>query len=115
MQEAVADGLGKLLEYLPEFQRTYVQKRDYFYDGLMKLGFSFPKPMGTYFMMVPIRGKTTKTDVEFAMELVQERKVAVVPPSAFYLQSKQGQDYLRFCFAKKEETLKAALQNLQGL
>jgi aspartate/methionine/tyrosine aminotransferase len=115
MQEAVADGLGKLLEYIPTFQKTYCEKRDYFYDGLTKLGFEFPKPKGTYFMMVPIRNKTQKTDVEFAMELVEKRKLAVVPPSAFYLKSNEGQAYLRFCFAKKEETLKAALKNLQGL
>lgn len=115
LQEAVADGLKQLDSYLPVFQQTYREKRDFFYEGLRNLGFDFEIPRGTYFMMVPIRKKTDLTDVDFAMKLVKERKLAVVPPSAFYLKSKQGADYLRFCFAKKEETLRAALANLEGL
>lgn len=115
LQEAVAQGLGRLESYVPEFQATYRAKRDFFYAGLKQLGFNFAIPRGTYFMMVPLQGKTGKNDVDFAMELVQERKLAVVPPSAFYLKSKEGHQYLRFCFAKKEETLRAALANLQGL
>jgi aspartate/methionine/tyrosine aminotransferase len=66
-------------------------------------------------MMVPIKNKTTLKDVDFALKLIQERKVATVPPSAFYLKSTEGESYLRFCFAKKEETLKEAAQNLQGV
>ncbi|MBY0518664.1 MAG: aminotransferase class I/II-fold pyridoxal phosphate-dependent enzyme [Bacteriovoracaceae bacterium] len=115
MQEAIADGLNRLEDYLPEFRSTYKAKRDFFFEGLKKLGFEFSIPRGTYFMMVPIKSKTTKNDVEFAMELVQERKLATVPPSAFYLKSKEGQSYLRFCFAKNQSTLEAALKNLEGL
>lgn len=115
LQEAVADGLKQLDTYLPVFQKTYKEKRDFFYQGLRNLGFEFAIPRGTYFMMVPIRNKTDLNDVDFAMKLVKEHKLAVVPPSAFYLKSKQGADYLRFCFAKKEETLKAALTNLERL
>lgn len=115
LQEAVAEALAKLETYVPSFQAEYKAKRDFFYKGLKSLGFDFAIPRGTYFMMVPIASKTQKNDVEFAMELVKDRQVAVVPPSAFYLKSKEGQQYLRFCFAKKEETLSAALENLQGL
>lgn len=115
IQEAVAEGLAKLETYVPEFQALYKSKRDFFYSGLRKLGFDFQSPRGTYFMMVPIQSKTKKNDVDYAMELVSERKLAVVPPSAFYLKSSEGQQYLRFCFAKKEETLAAALKNLEGL
>lgn len=114
MQEAVAEGLGRLESYVPEFQSLYRSKRDFFYAGLKKIGFDFATPRGTYFMMVPIKTKTQKNDVDYAMELVADRKVAVVPPSAFYLKSKEGQQYLRFCFAK-EETLAAALKNLERL
>jgi aspartate/methionine/tyrosine aminotransferase len=65
--------------------------------------------------MVPIHGKTKLTDVDFAMKLITERKLATVPPSAFYLKSTEGSRYLRFCFAKKEETLQLALKNLEGI
>ncbi len=115
MQEAVAEGLKKLDSYLPEFVATYKAKRDFFYKGMKDLGFNFTIPRGTYFMMVPIESKTQLKDVDYALELIKTRKVATVPPSAFYLKSAEGGKYLRFCFAKKEETLISALANLKGL
>jgi N-succinyldiaminopimelate aminotransferase len=115
MQEAVAEGLKQLPDYLPSFVSLYKEKRDYFYSELIKLGFDFKFPRGTYFMMVPISQKTKLNDVDFSMKLIQERKVATVPPSAFYLKSTEGEKFLRFCFAKKEETLNQAAKNLQGL
>lgn len=115
LQEAVATGLSRLPEYLPGFVELYQGKRDLFYGELKKIGFDFPVPKGTFFMMVPISGKTQLKDVEYAMKLIKEYKVATVPPSAFYLKSTEGEKYLRFCFAKKDETLKQAAINLQGL
>lgn len=115
MQEAVAEGLKLLPDYLPGFVSLYKSKRDYFYTELQKLGFEFPVPRGTYFMMVPITGKTPLKDVDYAMKLITENKLATVPPSAFYLKSTEGEKYLRFCFAKKEETLKNAIENLKRL
>ncbi|MFA5584068.1 MAG: methionine aminotransferase [Bacteriovoracaceae bacterium] len=115
IQEAIAEGLKSLETYVPEFQARYQKKRDLFYKELTNLGFEFPIPRGTYFMMVPIRNKTELKDVDYAMKLIRENKVATVPPSAFYMKSSEGENYLRFCFAKKEETLKEAALNLQGL
>jgi N-succinyldiaminopimelate aminotransferase len=115
MQEGVAEGLKRLPDYLPGFVELYKGKRDFFYNELKQLGFDFKIPKGTYFMMVPISKKTDLKDVDFAMKLITERKVATVPPSAFYLKSTEGEKFLRFCFAKKEETLKEAAKNLKGL
>jgi aspartate/methionine/tyrosine aminotransferase len=115
LQEAVAVGLTKLPEYLPGFVQLYQDKRDLFYRELKSVGFDFSIPKGTYFMMVPISNKTQLSDVDYALKLISERKVATVPPSAFYLKSNQGQKFLRFCFAKKEETLREAASHLQGL
>jgi aspartate/methionine/tyrosine aminotransferase len=113
MQEAVAEGLKQLPDYLPGFVSLYKGKRDWFYAEMKKLGFDFAIPKGTYFMMVPISKHTHQKDVDYAMTLIKEKKVATVPPSAFYLKSAEGEKFLRFCFAKKDETLKAAIQNLQ--
>lgn len=113
MQEAVAEGLKQLPDYLPGFVSLYQGKRDWFYSELKKLGFEFALPRGTYFMMVPISKHTSQRDVDYAMTLITEKKVATVPPSAFYLKSTEGEKFLRFCFAKKSETLNAAIQNLQ--
>lgn len=115
IQEAVADGLRQLKDYLPGFVELYKTKRDFFHHELANLGFDFKKPVGTYFMMVPIYKKTNLKDVDFALKLIKENKVATVPPSSFYLKSNEGEKYLRFCFAKKEETLVAAAKNLKGL
>jgi aspartate/methionine/tyrosine aminotransferase len=115
MQEAVAEGLKQLPVYLPGFVSLYKQKRDWFYKEMKELGFDFPIPKGTYFMMVPISKHTNLSDVDYAMKLITEKKVATVPPSAFYLKSAEGERYLRFCFAKKEETLEAAIKNLKSL
>lgn len=112
MQEAVAEGLKRLPEYLPGFVSLYKGKRDLFYAEMKKLGFEFAIPKGTYFMMVPISKKTNLSDVDYAMKLIKERKVATVPPSAFYLKSTEGSKFLRFCFAKKDETLRQAITNL---
>lgn len=115
IQEAVAEGLKRLPDYLPGFVTLYKGKRDSFYKEMKNLGFDFPIPVGTYFMMVPISSKTNLKDVDYAMKLIKENKVATVPPSAFYLKSTEGEKYLRFCFAKKDETLQAAVKNLKGL
>ena len=115
LQEAVAEGLKNLPNYLPGFVSLYKGKRDAFYQDMMNLGFDFPITKGTYFMMVPISQKTDLKDVDYALKLIKENKVATVPPSAFYLKSTEGEKYLRFCFAKKDETLRQAAINLKGL
>lgn len=114
-QEGVAEALYRLEDYIPGFKALYQSKRDLFYQGMTDLGLELPKTEGTYFMMVPTDKLTSKNDVDYSLELIQSYKVAGVPPSAFYLESKDGQKYVRFCFAKKEETLKEAIKNLQGL
>jgi N-succinyldiaminopimelate aminotransferase len=110
-QYAIADGLKRLDTYIPEFKASYQTKRDFLYAGLKALGFNFPCPQGSYFMMVPFSGN----DFKNAMFLVEHKKLATIPASPFYLKSEDGTHYLRLCFAKKEETLKQALQCLQGL
>ena len=115
MQEAVAEGLKQLPDYLSGFVSLYKEKRDWFYKEMKQLGFEFAIPKGTYFMMVPIYKHTDLKDIDYALKLIKENQVATVPPSAFYLKSTEGEKYLRFCFAKKEETLISAIANLKRL
>lgn len=107
-QVAACELIKRLPEYLPEFRATYQRKRDYFYQGLVSLGYEPFKPEGTYFVMCPIAGN----DVGYCQELIETKGVAAIPPSAFYLKSKDGEGYLRFCFAKKDSTLEMALERL---
>ena len=53
-------------------------------------------------------------DVEFARQLTTEHKVAAIPPSVFY-HKKDDHKVLRFCFAKKDETLREAAKILCGI
>lgn len=113
-QEAMADAYKQFSDYLPVFRREYTEKRDFFIQGMKQAGFNPLPPQGTYFLMCPIANKTTKNDIDYCMELITEKKVVGIPPSVFYLKSKEGQKFVRFCFAKKQETLENAIKNLQA-
>jgi N-succinyldiaminopimelate aminotransferase len=111
-QIAMALALSRLGEYLPTFRKDYLDKRDFFLKGMRDIGFEPLTPAGTYFSLCPVA--PGETDITYCQKLIREKKVATIPPSAFYSKSKEGEKFVRFCFAKKEETLKAALKNLQS-
>jgi aspartate/methionine/tyrosine aminotransferase len=112
LQIAISDSLHELDHYLIEFKKSYTEKRNLFFNGLVKLGYSPMKPEGTYFIMCPISDKTNLNDVDYCMELIKTKGVATIPPSSFYINSREGENYLRFCFAKKTDTLLAALNKM---
>jgi len=113
LQVAMGKAIDRLDSYLPEFRKRYQEKRDIFLGGLKEAGYSPIVPMGTYFVLVPITDFTNKDDFSYCMELIRNKKVASIPPSNFYLKSGEGKNYLRFCFAKKLETLKEACERLK--
>lgn len=112
IQHAVRDALLNIHEYLPVFKKNYQNKRDLFLAGLKELDYKPFCPSGTYFVMVPIPVELGMNDVEYCTHLIKEKKVAAIPPSSFYLKSNQGNQFIRFCFAKEDETLRKALINL---
>lgn len=113
LQSAVAKAIGHFESYLPEFREMYQAKRDLLCQGLKDVGLDVSLPDGTYFCLVHLAGEAT--DLEACQKLITQNKVASIPTSAFYKKSKQGQKILRFCFAKKEETLQEAIKNLSSL
>jgi len=110
LQVAIAQTLPKLNTYLVDLKNSYRMKRDYLVNGLTKLHFEVLEPSGTYFLLA----KTQKnmTDEALMKKLILGKRVAVIPLSGFYKNSLENKQYVRFCFAKKEETLKLALDNL---
>ncbi len=110
LQAAMAEALPKMDQYLIEFKADYQQKRDFLIDGLKKAGFKVIEPQGTYFVMALL--SESENDVEYCKRLITEKKVATIPTSAFYLKSKEGEKMIRFCFAKTQQTLEAAINNL---
>ena len=110
LQIAMAEALNRMDEYLVDFKKQYRAKRDFLVPGLKAAGFNILNPAGTYFAMAIL--KDGENDIEYCQKLIREKKVAVIPTSAFYMKSDEGSKMIRFCFAKKDETLKAALANL---
>lgn len=112
-QKAAAQAYENLDDYLPTFIRTYQEKRDLFVQGLKSCGLNPVTPEGTYFVMCPIPDHYNLVAQAFSMELIKKAKVATIPPESFYINQHFGERYLRFCFAKKEETLKKSISRLK--
>ena len=96
---------------LPNF---YQQKRDCFRSGLTHTKFKLLPCEGTYFQSVDISEISMQSEAEFCKWLTSEVGVAAIPTSAFYGDA-FDQHIIRFCFAKKAETLSLALQKLQSV
>jgi methionine transaminase len=109
-QFAYAEFMERKEKYLtlPDF---YQEKRDKFLSLIKDSRFKPLPCLGTYFQMLSYEVITDEKDVDFARRLTIEYKVASIPPSVFYI---NGDDHkvLRFCFAKKDETLISAAEKL---
>ena len=110
MQAGLADFMRDPAPWrdLPAF---YQRKRDLFRAGLAKTRFSLLPADGTYFQCVRYDGISDLSESEFAQWLTREIKVAAIPVSAFYSKPTES-GIVRFCFAKKDETLALALERL---
>ncbi|MCX6269724.1 MAG: methionine aminotransferase [Bacteroidetes bacterium] len=82
----------------------YQEKRDHFVGLLAKSRFEVIPSHGTYFQLLSYRNISGKKDTEMAEWLITEYGIAAIPVSAFY-NKKNDYQVLRFCFAKKDETL----------
>ena len=89
----------------------YQARRDKFIALIENSRFKPLSCRGTYFLMVDYSQISSAPDIEFSKKLTVEHGVASIPPSVFYHQNDDHQ-VLRFCFAKKDETLKEAAKRL---
>ncbi|MBU1815798.1 MAG: pyridoxal phosphate-dependent aminotransferase [Gammaproteobacteria bacterium] len=96
---------------LPAF---YQAKRDLFREGLAGSRFKLLPSTGSYFQCVDISAISDLNEADFCQWLTREAGVAAIPLSAFYGDG-FDQRVVRFCFAKKDETLRAALERLRKL
>ena len=113
MQHALACYMADPAPYL-ELPAFYQKKRDLFRDGLASTRFRLLPSDGTYFQCVDYSGISAMPEADFARWLTTEIGVAAIPVSAFYSQPKES-GIVRFCFAKKDETLHTALERLATL
>jgi methionine aminotransferase len=113
MQHALASYMADPAPYL-ELPAFYQRKRDLFAAGLARTRLKLLPSEGTYFQCVDISEVSDLGEADFCQWLTSEIGVAAIPLSAFY-GSGFDQRVVRFCFAKKDETLQAALDRLARL
>ncbi|MEX1002518.1 MAG: methionine aminotransferase [Crocinitomicaceae bacterium] len=89
----------------------YKKKRDLFLEGMKHSRFKALNCEGTYFCLFDYSDISTENDVDFCKHLTQQYKVAAIPVSVFY-QDQTDHKVIRFCFAKEDETLTKATQQL---
>ncbi|WP_455280294.1 pyridoxal phosphate-dependent aminotransferase [Cupriavidus necator] len=113
VQHGLADYMADPAPYL-QLSAFYQAKRDFFRAGLASSRFKLLPSDGTYFQCVDYSAISDLSEADFAMWLTGEIGVAAIPVSAFYTQPRES-GVVRFCFAKKEETLALALERLGKL
>ena len=115
LMEAAVVGLEMPDSYYVEFAAHYAHMKEIFTGGLDSLGIEYTDPQGAYFVLANIGRfmKKGQSDVEFCEEMAQKVGVACVPGSSFFREDVRG--IVRLHFAKKDETLYAALNRLADL
>lgn len=108
-----------LAKYLEVFEpnkniKIMQQKRDFFLNEIQDLPFTLnEKTEAGYFQILGFKNISELSDKEFAVWLTEKAKVTTIPVSAFYHDQKSTGN-VRFCFAKKEETILKAVENLKS-
>lgn len=115
MQMAGVVALGLPDSYFEELAKSYAEKRDLLTTILTDVGFRCFVPKGAYYIMCDISEFGFQDDVAFCRHLVEDIGVAAVPGSSFFSDPRDGSHLVRFCFAKKRETLEAAAERLHQL
>ncbi|WP_413044104.1 pyridoxal phosphate-dependent aminotransferase [Pseudomonas sp. YJ42] len=113
LQWALADFMAEHPEHLSELPGFYQAKRDLFCDLLAGSRFSFRRAAGTYFQLADYSAiRPDLDDVAMSEWLTREHGVASIPISVFYQKPPAESRLVRFCFAKREETLRRAAERL---
>jgi methionine transaminase len=113
VQHGLARYMAEPAPYL-DLPAFYQRKRDLFRGGLKSTRFKLLPSDGTYFQCVDYSGISSMPEADFAKWLTTEFGVAAIPVSAFYHEPKES-GIVRFCFAKKDETLRTAIDRLATL
>lgn len=101
--------------YYAELARNYETKRNLLLGILENAGFRCYVPKGAYYIMCDISAHGFSDDVALCRHLIEDIGVGAVPGSSFFSDPADGAHLIRFCFAKKPETLQAAAERLRRL
>jgi aminotransferase len=104
--EAVTTGIDDALV----MKKEYLKRREYVFNRLSAMGLDTVKPDGAFYFFIKIPDFIQLNSFDFALKLVYETKVAVVPGSAF---SQYGEGYFRLSFACSMELLELGLDRIE--
>ena len=113
LMEAATVGLRFPDSYYDELRDHYTHMRDLFCDGLREFGLRFTEPQGAYYVLLDVSEYGVTDDLHFCEWLAEHVGVGAVPGSCFFREDVRH--LIRFHFAKKDETLTAALDRLSEL
>lgn len=119
LQEAAVTGLSFPQSYYDSLLETYTEKRNYFLEGLDRIGLKHNVPQGTYFVLIDIQEFLDlprfagMTDLQFCEWMIENIGVAAVPGSSFFREPVNN--LIRLHFARGKETLDEALNRLSRL
>jgi len=113
LMETVVTALNFDDQYYKDFLAVYQHKKDVFINGLKDLELNFSDPQGAYYVLVDTSEFKVTNDVQFCEWLAREVGVGAVPGSSFF--HEDINNYIRFHFAKNDDTLLAALDRLTSL
>ncbi len=113
LQEAAVVGLNFGDEYYKELQAHYTHMRGLFLEGLDRIGIQHTVPEGAYYILADISEFGYESDLEFCEKLAEYVGVGAVPGSSFFKEPENR--YIRFHFAKRDETLNEALNRLSDI
>jgi len=113
LQEAAVVGLEMRDDYYRQLQQTYAEKRDFFLRGLDDLNIAHNIPQGAYYVMLDISEFGYESDLKFCEDLAARVGVGAVPGSSFFREDVNH--LIRLHFAKKKDTLQAALERLADM
>ncbi|MBU6452680.1 MAG: aminotransferase class I/II-fold pyridoxal phosphate-dependent enzyme [Cyanobacteria bacterium REEB67] len=116
LQRAGVTAVNMDAKYYTDLSHEYHQRRDMMMEILDAVGISYYKPEGAYYMFCDISDRGFESDLAFTKHLVKDIGVAVVPGGSFFGEgNKLKHKYVRFCFSRRDETLKAARERLLKL
>ena len=113
LMEAAVTGLCFDDSYYKGLQAHYTHMKELFTGGLDELGFTFTRPQGAYYVLMDISEYGYSDDLLFCEDLARKVGVGAVPGSSFFKEPENR--YIRFHYAKKDDTLEAALDRLADM
>ncbi len=114
LQKALQKAFRFPQSFFDAIRADYEEKKTFLVQVLKKNGFQCFNPEGTFFIIADYSAISDLDDEAFALWLTREIGVATIPVSAF-LNKDNSSKYVRFCFSKKLETLKASADRLSRL